>query len=124
MVDLTRYCENLARGARAASRLLASVPTELMKQWLLHSADASEKRAPEILGENARDLSFVDHFRLTAAQIDRLRLTPEGVTAMAQGLREIAALPDPVGRVLDHSVRPNGLKIQKVGVPLGVIFFI
>src|SRR5207237_10409173 len=61
---------------------------------------------------------------LTAAQVDRLRLTPERIRAAAQGVHEVAALPDPVGRVLDSSVRPNGLEVHKVGVPLGVIFFI
>src|SRR5205807_2106111 len=63
-------------------------------------------------------------FELTPAQIDRLRLTPERIGAAATGLREVAALPDPIGRVLDSSVRPNGLHVHKVGVPLGVIFFI
>ena len=63
-------------------------------------------------------------FGLTGAQIDRLRLTPDRIQAAAAGLREVAALPEPVGRVLDSSVRPNGLQVLKVGVPLGVILFI
>src|SRR5262249_40154646 len=61
---------------------------------------------------------------LSRAQVDKLRLTPDRIRAAAAGLRQIAALPDPVGRILDSNVRPNGLLVQKVGVPLGVIFFI
>ena len=76
-----------------------------------------------MLEANARDIQANER-DLTAAQVDRLRLTPERIRAAAAGLREVAALPDPVGRVLDSSVRPNGLQVLKVGVPLGVIFFI
>src|SRR5207244_2437123 len=64
------------------------------------------------------------HAGLSAANLDRLQLSPDRIAAAAQGLREITALPDPVGRVLDASVRPNGLQIRKISVPLGVIFFI
>src|SRR5262249_44557070 len=61
---------------------------------------------------------------LSSAQIDRLRLNLDRLRSASAGLREIAALPDPVGRILDSSIRPNGLQVQKVGVPLGVILFI
>jgi glutamate-5-semialdehyde dehydrogenase len=81
-------------------------------------------RADEILHANSQDLDLAPQFGLSSAQIDRLRLTPEGLHVAAAGLGEIAALPDPVGRVLDSSIRPNGLHIHKVGVPLGVILFI
>src|SRR6185503_3993087 len=83
-----------------------------------------QRRAAEIVEANRRDLAEAESSGLTTAQVDRLRLTPERIGAAATGLREIAALPDPVGRVLDSSVRPNGLHVHKVGVPLGVIFFI
>ncbi len=92
-------------------------------RWLIASAAELEKQTPAILEANARDIAANRH-ELTEAQIDRLRLTPERIRAAANGLGEIAALPDPVGRVLDSSVRPNGLQVLKVGVPLGVIFFI
>jgi glutamate-5-semialdehyde dehydrogenase len=118
------YAEDLARRARAAARLLALVATAAKNRWLLHAADAIEKRVAEILDANAGDVNAGTQANLSIANIDRLRLTPARVRAAADGLRAIAELPDPVGRVLDASVRPNGLSIRKVSVPLGVIFFI
>src|SRR4051812_33644783 len=116
------YAEDLARRAKAASRLLAPTIGARKNAWLHHAADALEKRTPEILDANAGDVAAAQT-HLSAANIDRLRLTPERVRAAANGLREIAALPDPVGRVLDSSVRPNGLQVQKISVPLGVLLF-
>ena len=120
----TDYAEDLARRARAAARLLAPASESRKNRWLLDAAEALEKRAPEVLDANAKDVAVATQAKLSAANIDRLRLTSDGIRAAANGLREIAALPDPVGRVLDSKVRPNGLKVQKVSVPLGVIFFI
>jgi glutamate-5-semialdehyde dehydrogenase len=114
----------LACRARAASRLLATASTESKNRWLLHAADALEKRSAEILDANASDVNAATQANLLAANIDRLRLTPDRIRAAASGLREIAALTDPVGRVLDSRVRPNGLRIEKISVPLGVILFI
>jgi glutamate-5-semialdehyde dehydrogenase len=122
--DLSAYCEDLSRRARAAARLLAVASGARKNQWLRASAAALEGRANEILQANARDVAAAVQFELTEAQVDRLRLTPARLQAAAAGLLEIAALPDPVGRVLDSSVRPNGLQVSKVSVPLGVIFFI
>src|SRR5205807_2798366 len=93
-------------------------------RWLEQAARAVEERAGEIAEANAHDLARADELGLTAAQVDRLRLTPQRLRAAADGLRQVARLPDPVGRVLDSSVRPNGLRVLKVGVPLGVILFI
>jgi glutamate-5-semialdehyde dehydrogenase len=123
-MDLDAYCTDLARRARAAARLLATVTGQRKNHWLRKSADALEARAFQVLEANTRDVTHAEALGLTTAQIDRLRLTSERIRAAAAGLREIAALPDPVGRVLDSSVRPNGLHVHKVGVPLGVIFFI
>src|ERR1700677_4427389 len=123
-MELATYCLDLADRARQASRILATMPGEPKNRWLRAAAEALGNRAPEILAANAIDLAASTAAELTGAQKDRLRLTPERVAAAAAGLREIAALPDPVGRVLDSSVRPNGLQVLKVGVPLGVIFFI
>jgi glutamate-5-semialdehyde dehydrogenase len=83
-----------------------------------------DSHADEILRANERDLAAAWSSGLSSAQIDRLQLSRDRLQTAAAGLREIAALPDPVGRVLDSSVRPNGLRLQKVGVPLGAIFFI
>jgi len=123
-MDLQAYCDDLACRARSASRALATVLGERKNAWLGRAATALEARAPEILEANGRDVAAAETFELTPAQVDRLRLTPARISAAATGMREVAALPDPVGRVLDSSVRPNGLLVQKVGVPLGVIFFI
>jgi glutamate-5-semialdehyde dehydrogenase len=123
-MDLPASCEQLAHRARHAARQLATVPGERKDRWLREAAAALETRTPEILLANERDLTAPGAAALTGAQKDRLRLTPERIRAAAAGLREIAALPDPVGRILDGSVRPNGLHVHKVCVPLGVIFFI
>jgi len=123
-MDLSTYCEDLGRRARAAARLLSTVHGDRKNRWLVLSAQEMEGRAADILAANARDVAAASEHGLSAAQIDRLRLTPERIRAAAAGLREIAALPDPVGRVLDSNMRPNGLQVYKVGVPLGVIFFI
>src|SRR5205807_403142 len=92
--------------------------------WLRHAAAGLIMGTEAILAANARDLAAAEENGLTGAQIDRLRLTHARIAAAADGLKEIAALPDPVGRVLDGGIRPNGLRVQKVGVPLGVILFI
>jgi glutamate-5-semialdehyde dehydrogenase len=123
-MDLTSYCEGIARRAREASRVLAGALGARKNRWLLTAADAIEQRVPQLLEANRRDAMVAADLKLTDAQIDRLRLTPERLHAAANGLREIAALPDPVGRVIDSSVRPNGLWVNKVAVPLGVVFFI
>jgi glutamate-5-semialdehyde dehydrogenase len=123
-MDLSSYCDDLGRRARAAARELATVASARKNRWLLQSAAALEDRSAEILQANARDLAAAGEYGLNAAQIDRLRLTPERIRAAAHGVRTLADLPDPVGKVLESNVRPNGLVVKKVGVPLGVIFFI
>src|SRR5579884_838686 len=114
--DLAAYCDDLGRRARAASRLLATAPGGRKNAWLLRAADALEARAAEVLAANEQDVAGARDAGLTGAQIDRLRLTPERIHTGAAGLREVAALPDPVGRVRDSNVRPNGLRVDKVGV--------
>src|SRR5690242_5498335 len=107
-MDPTTYASDLARRARAAARQLAPALGQAKNRWLRLAAAALEKRSPEILEANARDVAAATQANLTPANIDRLRLTPERIRAAASGLVEIAALPDPVGRVLDSNVRPNG----------------
>jgi glutamate-5-semialdehyde dehydrogenase len=122
--DVLGYCEELGRRAREASRRLATATGERKNAWLLAAAKQLQGSPDGILKANAADIQAAPSFGLSDAQIDRLRLTDERLRAAAAGLREIAALPDPIGRVLDSNVRPNGLKILKVGVPLGVILFL
>jgi glutamate-5-semialdehyde dehydrogenase len=122
--DLSAYCVDLARRARAASRLLATVSGASKNDWLLSSAEALEQRGDEVLDANEKDLAAAVEMGLSAAQIDRLRLTSTRLREAAAGLREVADLPDPVGQVRASWVRPNGLEVQKVGVPLGVLLFI
>jgi glutamate-5-semialdehyde dehydrogenase len=122
--DLLTYCENLGRRARAAARLLAAATGGQKNAWLLRAADALESNPEAILQANAQDIDAGPGYGLTSAQIDRLRLTPGRLSSAAEGLRQVATLPDPVGRVLDSNVRPNGLHVMKVGVPLGVILFL
>ena len=122
--DLLGYCEELGRRAREASRRLATATGKRKNAWLLAAAKQLQGSPDPILKANAADIEAAPGFGLSDAQIDRLRLTEERLRAAAAGLREIAALPDPIGRVLDSNVRPNGLQILKVGVPLGVILFL
>jgi glutamate-5-semialdehyde dehydrogenase len=106
------------QAARAASRVLALAGAGARNAALMAAADALEAATGEILEANARDLAGA---RASAAFADRLRLDAGRVAAMAEGLREVAALPDPVGRILAEWTRPNGLVISRVAQPIGVI---
>lgn len=121
---LQEYCQKVARNAREASRKLALASAEAKKGWLIRSAELLIEQEAEILQANEKDRAAAPQYGLTPAQIDRLTLTPERIASIAQALREIAAFPDPVGEVIETSVRPSGLTLSKVRVPLGVIFFI
>jgi glutamate-5-semialdehyde dehydrogenase len=114
----------LGRRARVASRRLAAASTAEKDAALLTAADLLVERAPEILAANAVDTERAAAEGLEAGPLDRLRLTDARLDGMADGLRKVAALPDPVGEVLDGWVRPNGLEIQRVRVPLGVVAII
>jgi glutamate-5-semialdehyde dehydrogenase len=122
--DLEQYCTELGRRAQQAAGDLVCASGEQRNRWLLRSADVIRERSGELIQANALDLSAADSFGLTSSQVDRLRLTPAGLESAAVALEEIAALPDPVGELIESSIRPNGLEVQKVRVPLGVIFFI
>jgi glutamate-5-semialdehyde dehydrogenase len=119
---LSDLCRDLATRARAAATELAAITRAPKDRWLLRSAEALAKNTETILAANARDLEAAAE--LSSASRDRLKLTPARLAAAAEGLRQVAALPDPVGQVREGSVRPNGLQVQKVSVPLGVIFFL
>ena len=121
---LGSFCLTMAKRAKAAAAVLAQASTATKNRWLLASAEALIARADELLAANAKDVAAAPGFGLNAAAIDRLTLTPKRIAAAAEGLRQVAALPDPVGEVREVTQRPNGLEVRKVGVPLGVVFFI
>jgi glutamate-5-semialdehyde dehydrogenase len=107
--------------ARAASRRLGGVSTAVRNRALERMAEALSGRADDILDANTEDLERAETDGITGALIDRLTLTPDRVDAMAQGLRDLIGLKDPVGEVLDGWTLPNGVRITKVRVPLGVV---
>ena len=114
----------LAGQAKAASRQLAQLSTADKNRCLLAMAEALEQNSAAIQEANALDMDGASKLRLSSAMLDRLKLDDKRVTAMARGLREVAHLADPVGRMLDERVRPNGLKLQKISTPIGVVVII
>jgi glutamate-5-semialdehyde dehydrogenase len=124
MGDLREYCLDVARRAQQASADLTRLTGRQKNDWLRRSAQLLRRRANEVIQANALDLAAGPGYGLSEAAIDRLRLSPERIEAIAAAVEEIAALPDPVGEVISSSIRPNGLEVLKVRVPLGVIFFI
>jgi glutamate-5-semialdehyde dehydrogenase len=119
--DLATTMAGIGRRARVAAARLALVSAEAKVAALREAARAVRARRDEILAANARDLEEAEYERLSAALRDRLALDPKRLEAIAAGLEAIADLPDPVGRVLAQWTRPNGLAIERVAVPLGVI---
>jgi len=116
--DPATFLKAAAADARAAARTLASSSVATRNHALTAMADALRARASDILAANAIDVAA---YTGSAAFRDRLMLNPQRVEAMARGLEEVAALPDPLGRVLADWIRPNGLRIQRLATPLGVI---
>src|SRR5438874_12122255 len=123
-MTLTEQMSQLARQAKAAGRELARLTTAEKNECLVAMADALEQNREDIRKANARDMDGAAQMALSVAMLDRLKLDDKRIAAMAKGLREVAALPDPVGRVLDERVRPNGLKLQKISTPIGVVVII
>lgn len=122
--NLDAYCADVAARARQASVRLGVVETSVKNEWLRRSAELLRVSVLAIAQSNAQDLAAAPGYGLTDAQIDRLRLTSQRINDIATGLEQIASLPDPIGEVMRSTVRPNGLRIEKVRVPLGVVFFI
>src|SRR3989441_6748291 len=122
-MDARALMETRARAAREAARTLALCPTKTKNDALAQMARGLVERSEALLEANRADLERA-RGRVTKAFLDRLTLTEARIEEMAQGLREIAALPDPVGTVVEAWRRPNGLDISRVRVPLGVIAFI
>jgi glutamate-5-semialdehyde dehydrogenase len=119
--SFTEQAIQLGRQAKAAARRLAVLSSEDKNQALQLMADQLEAQSPFLLDENQNDLNAAKKAGITGAVLDRIALTSSRVQSMAKGLREIAALPDPVREILKMSRRPNGLQVGKMRIPLGVI---
>lgn len=120
-MDIKTYMENVGQKARAAARSIARADTNQKNLALNAMADAIERDADKLLTANAADVARALEHGLDSAMIDRLTLTPKGVASMAEGLRQIASLTDPVGAITDLNYRPSGIQVGKMRVPLGVI---
>jgi glutamate-5-semialdehyde dehydrogenase len=116
--------KSLATECRLASQTLAQLDAPAKQALLAAMAQALDDEAPAILAANARDLDAAREKGVGSAMLDRLALDPQRLRGVADALREVAALPDPVGQVTRDDVRPNGIRVQKVRVPLGVIAMI
>ena len=119
--ELGLLMRRLGEAALAARSVLAAAPRSQKDAALLAAAAALRSHQAELLAANALDMAQAEDKDLSAAMLDRLRLDPSRLEAMARGLEDIAALPDPVGRILEERRRPNGLSIARIAVPLGVI---
>ncbi len=122
--DLAAYCADVARRAKQAASQLATTAGATKVAWLKKSAALLRASQAELAAANAKDLAAAPGYGLTDAQVDRLCLTAERVEAMATGLEEVASLGEPIGTLIQSTIRPNGLQVNKIRVPLGVIFFI
>jgi glutamate-5-semialdehyde dehydrogenase len=119
--ELGLLMRRLGEAALAARSVLAAAPRSQKDAALLAAAAALRSHQVEVLAANTLDMAQAEQKDLSAAMLDRLRLDPSRLEAMARGLEDIAALPDPVGRMLEARRRPNGLSIARIAVPLGVI---
>jgi len=119
--DLESLVTDIARRARAASLVLATASTAAKNAALARLAELLPASTAALIEANARDLAEAKASGLTTAQIDRLTLNAQRIAKTAEGVRQVAALPDPVGEELERTVRPNGLEILKLRVPIGVI---
>jgi glutamate-5-semialdehyde dehydrogenase len=120
-MDVKAYMHNLGQQARAASRAMAKADTNAKNKALTVMANAILRDSAKLVAANARDLAAARAAGLDAAMLDRLTLTEKGVAGMAEGLLQIAALPDPVGEISGLNYRPSGIQVGKMRVPLGVI---
>jgi glutamate-5-semialdehyde dehydrogenase len=120
-MDVKAYMQDLGRRARAASRVVAKADTDTKNRALRAMAAAVRRRRAEILAANAEDVAQARAAGLEPALVDRLTLSDRSVEAMAEGLEQVAALPDPVGAITELVERPTGIKVGRMRVPLGVI---
>jgi glutamate-5-semialdehyde dehydrogenase len=120
-MDVQTYMQGVGKAARAAARETAKAETRTKNAALLSMSRALEREESTLLAANAADVASAKEKELAPAMIDRLTLTAKGVKSMAEGLRQIAALPDPVGEITNMSFRPSGIQVGRMRVPLGVI---
>ncbi|HLT13480.1 MAG TPA: glutamate-5-semialdehyde dehydrogenase [Marinobacter sp.] len=120
-MDVAAYMTELGQQARAAAREVARSATAVRNQALLATADALNEARAELAQANRKDLENGRANGLDDAMLDRLELTPARIDAMIEGLRQVAALPDPIGEITDMTYRPSGIQVGKMRVPLGVI---
>ncbi|ARU29354.1 glutamate-5-semialdehyde dehydrogenase [Cellvibrio sp. PSBB006] len=120
-LDVKAYMAELGRNARQASRVIASTSTGVKNQALLAIADALDNARATLTTENQKDLEAGAANGLDSAMLDRLALKPSTIDGMIEGLRQVAALPDPCGEITGLSYRPSGIQVGKMRVPLGVV---
>jgi glutamate-5-semialdehyde dehydrogenase len=120
-MDVMTYMHDLGRRARAASRLVAKADTDTKNRALRAMAAAIRRDSAKILAANAADVAQAKADGLDPAMVDRLTLTPKSVESMAEGVEQVAALPDPIGEVTEVRERPTGIRVGRMRVPLGVI---
>ncbi|MCL4802278.1 MAG: glutamate-5-semialdehyde dehydrogenase [Burkholderiales bacterium] len=120
-MDVRSYMHETGRRARAASRLVAKADTATKNRALAAIAAAIRRESARLLAANAADVAEARKAGLDGALVDRLALTPKSIEAMAKGVEEVAALPDPIGRITDLERRPTGIEVGRMRVPLGVI---
>jgi glutamate-5-semialdehyde dehydrogenase len=123
-MDVGTYIHDVGRQARAAARVIARADTRTKNRALKEIAAALERGRQALIEANARDLAEARRQRLEPAMIDRLTLNPKVIAAMADGLRQIAALPDPIGEITASRKRPSGIRIAQMRVPIGVVAII
>ena len=119
--DVKQYMQSVGERARAAAREIAKADTGTKNKALEYIADAIDAAKENLGSENQKDMKAGEEKGLDAALLDRLELTPDRIDAMSEGLRQMVALPDPVGEISDMNYRPSGIQVGKMRVPLGVI---
>lgn len=120
-LNIKEYMAELGRNARAAARVIAAAPTGVKNKALLAIADALDSSRITLVAENQKDLAAARASGLEPAMVDRLAVKPSTIDSMIEGLRQVAALPDPCGAITDMNYRPTGIQVGRMRVPLGVV---
>ena len=124
MTDSLNYAQQLATSANLSSLEMVTVTPEMKNEWLIKTAELIKQNETFLLSANAEDIKRAPEYNLTPAQVDRLTLDPKRLASICNALEEISKQPDPIGEIIEKRTQPNGLQIQRVRVPLGVVFFI